>query len=81
MVDSLSYMGFEGIFINSGAYTEDEFKGLISQLNQIFGKPDIVSSDDKWYYYDISQYAQQLKQVMSEDEWQSHVNQVEKYGA
>lgn len=80
MVDSLSYMGFEGIFINSDAYTEDEFKGLISQLDQIFGKPDIVSSDDKWYYYDISQYAQQLKQGMSEDEWQSHVNQVEKYG-
>lgn len=80
MVDSLSYMGFEGIFINSGAYTEDECTELTSQLNQIFGKPDIVSADDKWYYYDISQYAQQLKKNMSEEEWQNHMNQVKGYG-
>lgn len=80
MVGSLSYMDFEGLFINSDAYTEEEFAELTSQLNQILGEPDIVSVDDKWYYYGISQYAQQLKESMSEDEWQSHVNQVKEYG-
>lgn len=80
MVDSLSYMGFEGIFINSGAYTEEEFTELTKQLEEILGAADIKSDDDKWWYYSISDYADELKKSMDDTEWDKQVMKVQKYG-
>jgi|GEM_PF-117935 len=80
MVDSLCYMGFDGIFINSAAYTDDEFGDLIEQLQNILGNPDLVSSDNRWYYFSINDYTEQLRQSMSSDEWEHNVEIVKKYG-
>lgn len=81
MLESLSAMGFEGIFINTEAYTEEELLQLTEQLEEYIGNPLVISDDKKWYYYSISDYAARLQSSMGEYEWEILKKQVEKYGA
>lgn len=74
MVRYLCYMGFEGIYIDSSGYKEDNFINLENELTNLLGTPD-VSSDGTLLFYNIIGYTEKLKSTMGSEEWEKCVKE------
>lgn len=56
----LSYAGFEGIYIDSTAYKQNELQELLTKLDDILGCTPIISSNNNMYFYSMKKYNESL---------------------
>lgn len=69
MIDSLCYVGYEGIYIDSKAYKADDFKKLTLQIEEYLGQEPLVSRRGDLYFYNLSSYCNELKKQYTQDQW------------
>lgn len=79
MVDALAYMGFEGIYIDASAYTDEELADLLDGLGEYLGEP-MVSETRGLYFYNLKEYTDERKSGMTEEEWNAQVDAVQNFG-
>lgn len=63
--------GFEGIYIDTYAYTNDELSALTSRLSTILCIEPLVSDDGRLLFYTLNHYAADLKNQYTEEQWHS----------
>lgn len=80
MVDTIVYMGFKGIFIQMDAYTDSELAELKSSLTALLNIEPMESDNSILMYYDLSDYYNNLKSTMTDEQWNDNVYRVTKIG-
>ncbi|KAF5083711.1 hypothetical protein DSECCO2_85120 [anaerobic digester metagenome] len=73
-VREISYMGFNGILIDSKGYFESE-KPTINNLSIILGSEPIISSDQRFLFYNMSNYNSNLKNKLGIEQFEKIQNQ------
>ncbi len=79
MIDSLAYMGFAGIYIDTRAYTEEELQALQQEIETVVNTKPSQDGNRTMLFYNISSYAQELKQSQTDAEWNEKYQQVINY--
>lgn len=79
MLDSLAYMGFAGVYIDTRAYTNKELKSLKKEIKRITQQKPMVDENKTMLFYNLSSYTQKLKDSMTEAEWNSNYEKVKNY--
>jgi len=64
-----SVVGYNGIAIYRLGFEETRLSKWVEVLEDSLGKPAVESGDGKWVYYSISDFANDLRQHFSNDEW------------
>lgn len=60
--------GFSGIAVYKGGYKAEQLDGLLTDLEEMLGKPIVVSDNGLWQYYSISRSKDELLAGFSEEE-------------
>lgn len=76
MVDSICFAGFQGVYIDRRAYTEEEIKNLESQLKSIIRADPMVSDNNILSFFNLEAYKNQLKSRYSDEEWENEQNKI-----
>ncbi|MCC8050024.1 MAG: hypothetical protein LIP10_05095 [Clostridiales bacterium] len=59
--------GFEGIYIDSDGYEDDELENLLQSIVKITGTSYISTEDNALYFFDIQEYAKMLRKELEEN--------------
>ena len=75
MIDELSFTGFNGIYVDSYGYT-DKGSEMISSLSSILQTTPIVSNGERYYFFDMTKYNDQLKSEWTPDGFTKQKNRI-----
>ena len=70
LLSSLVVAGYSGIYIDRFGY-EDNGEEIESSLSELLGAEPIVSENNRLSFFDISSFAEDLKNSTSDSEWNS----------
>ncbi|MDE7311938.1 MAG: hypothetical protein K2N87_10065 [Eubacterium sp.] len=68
-------VGFEGIYIDSYAYSEDELSELLDEMKSILGVNPFVSEDGRLVFFELKPYVQEYRKNYSDAEWETMQNE------
>ncbi len=69
MIKTISVAGFEGIYIDKRAYTEEEYNKLDTEISKIVNAEVIYSDNDNLAFFDIQNFTNIYKKLYSDTEW------------
>lgn len=69
LIDVAVHVGFTGLYIDPAGYEEAELKDVVSVIKEKTGSTALRSEVGKLYFFDIQQYAQQMKKQVSPKKW------------
>lgn len=58
MVEAIALAGFQGIYLNRNGYNDAKVEG---EMESVFGKPQLVSEDNKLIFFDLRNFESQLR--------------------
>lgn len=66
----ITVVGFEGIYIDSYAYTQEQLDSLLNEIEAVIGKNDIsfISNDGRLIFYGLHQYQEKLRSMYPDEE-------------
>jgi hypothetical protein len=67
-LNTLSFVGFEGIYIDRRAYTSSEISELEQSLSEFLGEPALYSNDNNLAFFDMANYNKQIRSSYSDNE-------------
>ena len=69
-IDTMTIVGFEGIYIDTYAYTQEELNELCSQITEVIGTEDVhfTSENGRLMFYGLHHYKNKLEMEYSEEE-------------
>lgn len=73
----LSLAGFEGVYIDNRAYTQEELEPLLEQLQTILGVAPMTSTDGNLTFFSMGAYNQEYRSLYSEEELAALKTQIE----
>jgi hypothetical protein len=68
MIKTLSVAGFEGIYIDKSAYTDEEYTNLTTSINKVLNIEPMISDDNLLVFYDLTSYNKEYLSEYSEPE-------------
>ncbi len=71
----ISNVGFEGIYIDTYAYSEKELAKLLGTMQSVLMTNPLVSTDQRLVFFHLSDYTRQYKEKFSEIEWNQMKNE------
>lgn len=71
----ISNVGFEGIYIDSNAYREEELSALLEEMRSLLGVSPFVSEDKRLLFFQLDPFVQKYKKNYSETEWNELKNE------
>jgi phosphoglycerol transferase len=74
MVRTLSLVGFQGIYLDRFGY-EDGGKELEAGMKNLIDTAPLVSSDDRFLFFNLRAYAEKLRKNYTDQEWEKHCQQ------
>lgn len=74
MLETLALAGFKGLYIDRFGYA-DRAKELENELKSILDEDAIVSENQRLVFYDLSDYARDLRAGMGSSEWEARQKQ------
>lgn len=69
MVQGLSFVGFNGIYVDGYGY-KDDGKEIITELSTILQVNPLISNDKRLYFFDMTPYNTRLKSQFTSGEWE-----------
>lgn len=69
-IDTMTIVGFEGIYIDTYAYTQEELNELCSQITEVIGTEDVnfTSENGRLMFYGLHRYKEKLEKKYSGEE-------------
>lgn len=67
MLKTISLVGFDGLYIDSYAYTNDDFRQLCNSIENVIHSKPIISNNSRLYFYNITEYATAIRSVFKVD--------------
>lgn len=74
-IDIISNVGFEGIYIDTNAYSEEELSELVEEMTSILNESPFISEDRRLMFFQLNPYVQKYKKNYSETEWNKMKNE------
>ena len=75
MVQILSVVGFNGIYIDTYAYNNNSEKEVITKLSDLLQVNPLISEDGRYYFFDMATYNKQLQTQYTVEEWNEQKSQ------
>ena len=76
MLEKISIAGFNGIYIDRKAYTEDEYTKLENEISEITKEKSYISNDKDLVFFDLTNYNNNLKNRYSKEQLENEKNKV-----
>lgn len=70
MIKSLSIAGFDGIYIDKRAYTEEEYLNLENEIKNITNSSPIYSENELLSYISLNEFNVNYKKLYTDKEWE-----------
>ena len=71
-IDRLAYAGFSGILVDIRGYKQEDVN-IIPDLTNILHNEPIVSADNKYYFFDMTEYVLYLRKKIGDAKWNERV--------
>ena len=69
LIEKISFVGFDGIYIDTYAYTQAELFQLMNEIEKVLNNKPLVSDDSRLLFYNLLEYNNKNKAKYSEEEW------------
>lgn len=76
MLEKISIVGFNGIYIDRKAYTVDEYTKLENEIKNIIKEEAYVSDDKKLVFFNLMNFSNSLKNKYSEEQLKEEKNKI-----
>lgn len=76
MLEKISIVGFNGIYIDRKAYTEDEYTKLENEISEIIQEKEYISSDKDLVFFNLTNYSNNLKNKYSKEQLEKEKNKI-----
>lgn len=70
-INIISNVGFEGVYIDTCAYEEEELEELLNKLKELLGNEPLVSEDGRCMYFDLQSYTNKYKSTYTTEDWEN----------
>lgn len=74
MLPTIVAAGFDGLYVDWAAYTEDKRRTLEKELYDLLGTEPLVSNNQRQFFYDIRAYAADYRAKFTPDAWSKLVD-------
>ncbi len=75
-IETVTLVGFRGIYIDTYAYTEEELTELEDGIGKVLNKQPMTSDDGRLAFYSLTDYSAKLKSQYSQEEWNEKVSEI-----
>jgi phosphoglycerol transferase len=76
MLQTIVAAGFDGLYVDWAAYTQDKRGILEKELHDLLGIEPLVSNNQRQFFYDIRAYAADYRAKFTPDAWNKWVDDV-----